>query len=44
MKESEFRVIDGVLCKKIYRAYITVNGERIYPKNAKCFILWVPVE
>lgn len=25
----------------VYAAYITRNGVRIYPKNAKCFRFWV---
>jgi len=44
MADIEFRYFDGVLHKKVYSAYITVNGKRVYPKTARCFAFWVPVE
>lgn len=32
------------MCKLIFRRFITVNGTRVYPKKAKAFAFWVPVD
>jgi hypothetical protein len=32
------------LCKLVFCKYIVRNGKRIYPKKAKVFCFWVPVD
>lgn len=41
MESSKF--INGKLCKLVFCKYIRKNGKIIYPKKAKAFRIWVPV-
>ncbi len=42
MNSSKF--INGKLCKLVFCKYIRKNGKVIYPKKAKAFCIWVPVD
>lgn len=41
---NKFKFINGRLHKLIFTPYITKGGVRRYPKNARVFAFWVPVE
>lgn len=41
---SEFKVVNGKLCKLVYCKYIRKNGKIVYPKKRKVFRFWVPVD
>lgn len=41
---SQIKSIDGKLCKLVFARYVVRNGKVIFPKNAKVFCFWVPVE
>lgn len=40
---ADFKMINGILHKLVFRRFIVKNNERIYPKRARCFVFWVPV-
>ena len=37
----EFKLVDGVLYKRVYAKYVRRDGRRVYPKRAKAFCFWV---
>lgn len=41
---SAFEFKNGKLCKPVFCKYIKKNGKIIYPKKAKVFVIWVPVD
>lgn len=42
---SEFRNNEGVTQQLIFRRWITTkDGKRIYPKNGRCFAIWIDVD
>lgn len=38
---QELKMVNGVLCKRVYAKYIHRNGKRVYPKRANAFCFWV---
>jgi hypothetical protein len=42
--DQDFRTINGQLCKKVFCKYKKLkDGRIIFPKSAKAFCFWVPV-
>ena len=38
---QDLKIINGVLCKRVFAKYVYRNGKHVYPKTAKAFCFWV---
>lgn len=41
---SQYQVKNGKLCKLVFAKSIVKDGKTVYPKKAKVFCFWVPVD